>query len=158
MSKISLKVGILASHRGSLLLIKERHSEDKEYQWNIIKGTFDPEKDKDLFAAAHREALEEAGVKISIKSFLNVMIKNRADHHTTVQINLIANSNSKKFKLTSKIEQQKENEDICEIKFFTKNELGKLKKNDFITDRAFVATREWLKGKKSDITLIEFFK
>jgi ADP-ribose pyrophosphatase YjhB (NUDIX family) len=158
MSKISLKVGVLVVHGDKLLLIKERHAKNKEYCWNIIKGTFNSKKDKDIFMTVHREALEEAGIKMSIKSFLDVMIKNREDHHTTVQLNLIANLVSKKFKLPSRKKQLKEDEDICEIKFFTKNELKKMGKGDFITERAFVATREWLKGKKSNISLLKFFQ
>lgn len=156
MSNINLKVGVLASHKGSLLLIKEINSKDKKYYLNIIKGTFDSEKDKDLLATARREALEEAGVKISIKGFFNIMIKSKKDS-TTIQINLIANLANKNFKLTSASEQLKENEDICEVKFYTKNDLKKMKKGDFMNERAFIATREWLEGKKSDISRLKFF-
>jgi ADP-ribose pyrophosphatase YjhB (NUDIX family) len=156
MSNINLKVGVLASHKGSLLLIKEINSKDRKYYWNIIKGTFDLKKDIDLLATARREALEEAGVKISIKGFLGVMTKSKKDS-TTIQINLIATLANKNFKLASKSEQHKENEDICEVKFFTKNDLKKIKKGDFMNERAFVATREWLEGKKSDISRLKYF-
>ncbi|MBI2630811.1 NUDIX hydrolase [Candidatus Nomurabacteria bacterium] len=155
MSNINLKVGVLASHKGSLLLIKEINSKDKKYYWNIIKGTFDSEKDKDILATAHREAIEEAGVKISIEGFLNIITKSKKGG-ITIQINLIANLTSKKLKIASRGDQLKENEDIREVKFYTKKELRKMKKDDFMNERAFIAIRGWLNGKKNDISLLKF--
>ena len=156
MSNVDLKVGVLASHKGSLLLIKEINTEDNIHYWNIIKGTFNPKKDKNLLATAHREAIEEAGVKILIKGFLGVMTKSKKES-TTIQINLVADLINKKFNLASRDKQIEEGEDICDVKFFTKKELKKMKKNMFLNERAFTATREWLEGRKSNISILKFF-
>jgi len=70
--EIKIKVGVLVQKKNKLLLIKELDASRKQHYWNIIKGTFEPARDKNLFAAARRECLEEVGIKVNLKGVLNV--------------------------------------------------------------------------------------
>mgnify|MGYP001389395894 CR=1 FL=1 len=59
-------------------------------------------------------------------------------------------------KLVKKESQKKLNEDIIELRFFTKKELKKLKKSDFMNKRSFFAVNEWLGGKRHNLDIFMF--
>lgn len=150
--QISLKVGVLITAGGKLLLIKERSSYDDKYHWNIIKGTLEPERDESLIEAIEREAKEEAGVTIKNVKPFNVF-EVRKGGKCILQVNFLAGSKSKP-QLLSKHGQAKHNEDIVEIKFFNKKALRKMKRRDFINERAHLTVRDWVAGSKSTFRLL----
>lgn len=154
---IKTKVGILVEHKGKLLLIKELNSSDRKYYWNIVKGTFEPDKDKNFISAAERECKEEAGVGIKIKHLLNVVYLNDKNKNKyVIQFNFTAVMTRGLPKLAKKDSQKKLNEDIIELRFFTKKELKKLKKSDFMNKRSFLAVNEWLGGKRHNLDIFMF--
>ena len=74
MKQIVFKVGVLVTKDNQLLLIKEKCKADTKYQWNIIKGTVEPEKDSDVFAAAQREVWHPWTVgKVSDDDYAHLM-------------------------------------------------------------------------------------
>lgn len=152
---IKIKVGVLAENRNRLLLIKELNNSNGKYYWNIIKGTFEPNKDKDFFESAKRECKEEAGIKVKLTHLLSVMYLVKKNKYI-IQFNFIALAQKGIPKIPRINHQKMRNEDIVELKFFTKNELKKMKRQKFMNERAFLAVNEWLKNKKSDLKIFKF--
>lgn len=73
-----------------------------------------------------------------------------------IQFNFIASLQKGIPKVPKKDHQKIRNEDISELKFFTKNELKKMKKQEFINKRAFLAVNEWLTNKKNNLKIFKF--
>lgn len=151
--KIRLKVGVLIISNGKLLLIKEKSSYDNQYHWNIIKGTYEPEKDSNLIKAIHREAEEEAGVIVKNVKLFNIFEVGKGGK-SIIQFNFLASLKSKKPRLAPKYIQEKRNEDIIEIKLFDKKALQKMKRKDFINERAYLTVQDWLTGGKEVYRLL----
>lgn len=154
MTEIQIKIGVLIQKRGRLLLIKERHEQDGKYRWNIIKGTFEPEADKDVIGAAQREAEEEAGACVEITHLLNIFFLKRKNK-LTIQLNFIASLAKETLAIAKAEEQKQRAEDISEIRFFSKEKLRGLKKEEFINTRAYLAVQDWIKGKKYSLDLLQ---
>jgi|GEM_PF-940814 len=154
---IKIKIGILVEYREKLLLIKELNTKDGKYYWNIIKGTFEPDKDNNFLESAIRECKEEAGIEVKVTDLLNIMyLAEKARDKYIIQFNLVAFIKKGVPKLTKKDEQQKRNEDIIELKFFSRNGLKKIKKNDFMNERTYLAVNDWLNNIRGDIKLFKF--
>jgi len=154
---IKIKIGILVENKGKLLLIKELNSKDGKYYWNIVKGTFEPDKDNNFLESAIRECREEAGIEVKVTDLLNIMyLSEKARNKYVIQFNFIASIKRGALKLTEKDEQRERNEDIIKLKFFSKNDLKKIKKNEFMNERAYLAVKEWLKNIKHELRLFKF--
>jgi len=145
-----IKIGVLAIERNKLLLIKELNSSDGKYYWNIIKGTFEPTKDKDFFEAAKRESREEAGIEIKLVNLINIVYLRKRDRKI-IQFNFKALIKKSTPKLSIKNQYKVKNEDIMKVKFFTKNELKKMKKQEFINIRTFLTIRDWIENKNKNL-------
>src|SRR3989344_5250515 len=98
-----IKIGALLISQGKLLLIREKSTFDNQYHWNIIKGTFEPGKDKSLLKTAEREAREEAGVAIKNLQLFNVFEVEK-NKKSIIQINFVAKVKNRKFRLTNREE------------------------------------------------------
>jgi len=145
-----IKIGVLAIERNKLLLIKELNSSDGKYYWNIIKGTFEPTKDKDFFEAAKRESREEAGIEIKLVNLINIVYLRKRDRKI-IQFNFKALIKKSTPKLSIKNQYKVKNEDIMKVKFFTKKELKKMKKQEFINIRTFLTIRDWIENKNKNL-------
>lgn len=154
LNKLKIKIGILAHDQEKLLLIRERPLPGKKYFWNIIKSTFEANKDRDFLATARREAREEAGIKVKFESLVDLFILRRSSR-VVFQLNFAGRVIGKSYKLASLREQRSRNEDIIEIKLFSRAELKKLKAKDFINRRSYLAVQDWLKGKSYDLSIIK---
>jgi len=154
-NKYFLKAGILAEKNGKLLLIKEKNVSNGKFYWNIIKGTFDPRIDKSILQTAIRECKEETNFKVKIKGVSGIMLLKRKNG-ITLQINLLAtilNKNLSSVKNAKNIPVK--DEEISEIRFFTKKELMRLKKSKLMNQRTFLAISGWLKGEKYTLSLLK---
>jgi hypothetical protein len=88
---------------------------------------------------------------------LNIIyLSDKNKNKYVIQFNFIASIIKGLPKLAKKAAQKKLNEDIIELKFFTKNELKKIKKSNFMNERSFLAVKEWLKGKKYNLSVLMF--
>jgi|AntAceMinimDraft_9_1070365.scaffolds.fasta_scaffold120873_2 ADP-ribose pyrophosphatase YjhB (NUDIX family) len=150
-----IKIGVLVEKNNKLLLIKELNSSNGKYYWNIIKGTFESTRDKDFFKTAKRECKEEAGIEIKLIRLINVIYLNKK-YRRVIQFNFIALIKKGIPRLLSKKQHKIKNEDIIEIKFFTKNEIKKIKKSEFIDIRAFLTVRDWLGDGKKGLEIFKF--
>lgn len=154
MTDIQIKIGILIVDQNRLLLIKERLNPKAPYRWNIIKGTYDNVQKESIFKAANRECLEEAGVKVKLVGLINCIILTRKKKELRIQYNFLAKIVSRKPKIAIKEEQFKRNEDIKEIRWFAKKEASKLGRKSFISQRAFLAVKDWIINKKYPIEIL----
>ena len=71
-----------------------------------------------------------------------------------IQINFVAKVKNRKFRLTNREEQRRRDEDIIEVKLFDKKTLRKMKRKDFINDRAYITIQDWLTGSKGLFKLL----
>ena len=148
-----VKTGVLIQKRGKLLLIKEKGWANKKYLWNIVKGTFDPQKDKDIFETAKREAWEEAGATIRVRDILNILfLKKRPG--VFIQFNFVADLVGSRVAIANRNMQRKYREDITELRFFTKEELRRMRRNKFIGERTYQSVRAWLRGERHSKSLL----
>ncbi len=154
--EIIIKIGALVEKSGKLLLIKERRWQDAQYRWNIIKGTFEPRRDRDLLQAAQREAKEEASASIKIRGLLNILYLKK-HHRSLIQFNFIADLEGSRYRVSRKEDQKKyrRDEEIAEVKLFSKQDLKKMKKREFMGERTYYAIHQWLQGKKYPARIVQ---
>ena len=153
---IVAKVGVLIEHRNKLLLIKEKSWQDTEHRWNFVKGTVEPKLDRTLMAAAKREAREEANARIRITHVLNVLSLYK--HNTLfIQCNFIARLVGSHFGVSPLKEQKRyrPDEEIINVALFTKQQLYKMKRSEFISERTYQSIQDWLAGKRYPLSLIK---
>src|SRR5690554_1867222 len=103
-TNIKLKAGVIVRWRKKVLLIRELNNRTGFYRWNIIKGTFEPDKDRDIQATAIREAKEEAKASIVLKSLLGIYHLHDGDDVLTM-FTFIADLKKKEFGVRQKNEQ-----------------------------------------------------
>lgn len=152
MKEIVFKVGVLVEKEGKLLLIKEKTVRDNQYYWNIVKGTFEVDRDPDLFTAAKREVKEEGGLdEIEITDVQSITFLNKEDKFF-IQVNLLA---STKKEPDENLRVDVKNEDIVDARFFGREELESMKDDDFLNERARLTIKEWLAGKKYPKEIIQ---
>lgn len=149
-----IKIGVLVENKGKLLLIKELNNHNGKYYWNIIKGTFEPEKDRNFLETAKRECKEEAGASVKIKYLQSIMYVHKKN---TTQFNFGASIKKCIPKVPKPSDQKKRNENIIKVKFFNKKELRIMKEKDFMNKRAFLATKDWVRSKRHDLGILNFF-
>lgn len=136
-----IKVSAQVEKEGKLLLIKEKTPSSDGYKWNVIKGTFEPLEDESLEGAIAREVKEEAGINdFNIVGITKSFVVKKQDE-TIVQINYYVTTDDVIDIHNIKME---DDEDIIELRLFSKDELLKMKKDDFLTDRAFILINDWL--------------
>lgn len=152
---IKLKAGVVIRYRGRVLLIRERHNPAHQYRWNIIKGTFEPGKDPSLLEAAVREAREEASAKIKIMWLLSTYYL-LDGKNALMMFTFIADLLDRRVKVLPEKLQAKysKRERITEVKFFTKKELIRLKPEDFVGMRGYLAIRDYLQGKRFSLKVL----
>ena len=153
---VKLKAGVIVRHRGCVLLIRELNNRTGRYGWNIIKGTFEPGRDRSILETAIREAREEAGAKIKLRHLLvTYYLLDKSD--ALMMFTFIADLIDKRVEIAPRELQTKYRvgENIIEVRFFTKQELTKLKSKDFIGKRAYLVIQEYLQGKKFPLDIIK---
>lgn len=142
---IQLKVCCIVTKASKVLLIKEWSENKKEYLWNIVKGTFEGDIDKDLFNCVRREIAEEAKLNADPTDFLGVVNKNgfstRVYFGFLCKISKIVDVD-KKFS-----EKHVLGEDITDVKWFDLSEIRKLKEDQFVNDVSYYFVQKWLGGK-----------
>jgi ADP-ribose pyrophosphatase YjhB (NUDIX family) len=152
---IKIKVAVVVvNQKNQVLLIKEKNFKNK-YFWNVVKGTHDP-KDKDVLFTAKRECKEEINAKIKITDCLGIYIS-KNNTKTRIQFNFLGKLTSNNLTdLNTK--NQKNDEKISELKWFTKNEVKKLIPADFFSFRAYQLIQDWTKGVEFPLAIIKKVK
>lgn len=151
MKNLEIKITATIIKDGKILLIKEKNTADNKYYWNLVKGTFEPGKDKSLLDTVIRECDEEVNTQVKIKNLINIIYYRKNDK-VRFQFNFLCNGNVKKSFLSSLGDQKFRNEDIAEIKLFTKGQLSKMKKSEFINERTYIVLNDFIKGKTDHLS------
>lgn len=153
---IKLKAGVIVRYHGKVLLVRERHSPANYYKLNIIKGTFEPDKDDSILETAVREAREEANARIKIKWLLSTYYLLHGKNALMMFTFIADLINPRQVKVLPENIQfrHSERERIIEVKLFTRKELAKLKLKDFVGMRGYLAVQDYLQGKKFPLELL----
>lgn len=142
MQDIKLKIGVLViNNSNELLLIREKIKKNNKYLWNIIKGTY--EGNEDIFSTALREAKEEACIEIRLINSLSTLVT-REESKIRVQFNFLAKIKSGIPSVPPIKEQKLRDEDISEVKLFKKEELLKMRENQFISLTIYRVVQNWI--------------
>ncbi|NCN07886.1 NUDIX hydrolase [Candidatus Falkowbacteria bacterium] len=140
------KLGVfIVNNQDQLLLIKEKIKKNPEPRWNIIKGSYGDNGIETIFDTARRECQEEVSVKVELKKSLGCYIAQKEDD-IRIQFNLLAEIIEGEPKISDTEEQKNYDENITELKWFTKEELKSLNKDEFISNRIFVMINDWIEG------------
>lgn len=146
MKEIQIKVGVIIAFKNRILLIKEWSNKKNGYFWNIIKGTYGDVLNESIKECAIRESLEEAGLVVHLKYLLPCIVLHN-EKKSQIQYNFIAKKASDKIIPPSQAEQMTRNEDITEIKWFSKKEIRGLKEDDFVSEKSYMAIHDWIDKK-----------
>lgn len=129
---ITIKTTSLIKNGDKILLIKEWSKKKNGYFWNVIKGTFNPGKDKGLMASAIREAKEEVNLDIIIENILSIFEINK-EGGFLLQVNFICRPQNGSVPFLSKTYE--ENEEIIEYKWFDYKEFKLLNESEIMDKR-----------------------
>lgn len=144
--KIYTKVSAVIEKDNKILLIKEWSNKKNGHFWNLIKGTYGDVENETLAECAIREAKEEAGIEISIEKIISCYAY--AEELVGLQFNFLAHpKGGSDAGAVNKKDQEKRGEDIIETRWVTKEELLKIKPDEFISKRIYQVIEEWSKGK-----------
>ncbi len=129
---IIIKTTSLIKNGDKILLIKEWSKKKNGYFWNVVKGTFNPGKDKGLIASAIREVKEEVNLDIIIENILSIFERNKNDDFL-LQVNFICQPKENSEPFLSK--SSEENEEIIEYKWFNYKEFKLLNESEIMDKR-----------------------
>jgi ADP-ribose pyrophosphatase YjhB (NUDIX family) len=152
----TIKVGLIIENKsnGGILLIKEKIKKKDRPLWNIVKGSYGDNGDETVFEAAVRECREEASVNVELTNILGIQVSKEGDQ-ARIQFNFLAKIISGEPKIALEEEQVSRDEFIQEVKWFSRQELLELKKEEFIAEKIYEAVQDWLSGKKYPIEIIK---
>ncbi|MBU1046533.1 NUDIX hydrolase [Patescibacteria group bacterium] len=142
---------LITNKKNEVLLIKEYIN--NKYNWNIIKGTYD-KLNENIFETAKRECFEEISVNVELINSLGVFFS-KTDEKIRIQFNFLAKIIEGEPKLPTKEIQTNNNESIIEYKWFTQEELKKMKSNEFVSNRTYSVINNWLKNKIYPLGIIQ---
>lgn len=140
-----LKVGVIVVDDGRVLLIKEKLPKKPAPLWNTIKGSHDS--GETIFEAAIRECKEEASLNVALTHSLGVYVSEK-EEKIRVQFNFLAHAKDMSAKLASSEEQALRDENIQELRWFTKEEILKMNPEEFISERTYELLHDWIFGKE----------
>lgn len=150
---ITIKTTTLVYKREKVLLIKEWSKKKNGYFWNVIKGTFNPEKDRALEQAVVREAKEEIGLDIKVKNILSIFEINK-DSGFLLQANFISTPANKSTPSLPKIFEQ--DEEIIEFSWFSYKEFKKIDRKDLMDKRVEIIVNDYFSKKiKHPLSIIK---
>ena len=143
--KTQIKIGVLVTNKKhEMLLIKEKLPNIKRAKWNIIKGTYEDNKET-ILETAVRECREEASIEVGLTHALGIYFY--GDKEPRIQFNFLAVARNDKAAVPDKYHQKLRNEDISEVRWFKIEELTKLKESDYVSRIAYQIIQDWLTTK-----------
>lgn len=124
-------LGLVFDDNNNILLIKEYMKSKNDYLWNAIRGTYDNENET-LESAVKRECLEEANAEVAIMEILPLYLANYSEDKTRTYLPFRCHLKNSDFKISDFSSQNKLDEDITDVKLFSKEEFSKLTEIDFV--------------------------
>ena len=155
---VKTKIGvIIVNKKDEILLIKEKIKSKPTPLWNIIKGTYGDHNNETIFEAAIRECQEEASIEVNLTKLLGCYVSQESDK-IRIQFNFLGEIIAGKPTLANKKEQESRDEHINELKWFKKEDLIKTKPDEFISNRAYVAIKDWIRGNSHSLDAVKHTK
>ena len=149
----TIKITNLIKNEDKILLIKEWSKRKNGYFWNVVKGTFDSEKDGGLIASAIREAKEEVNLDIIIESILSIFEIKRKDDFL-LQINFISYAQNGSVPSLSKTHEK--DEEIIDYKWFNYDEFKLLNENEIMDKRVTIIVNNYFSNQsKYSLSIIK---
>lgn len=150
-----IKIGVIITDgQDRILLLKEKIKKNSVPLWNIVTGSYGDSGQETLIEAAMRECREEAGLEIKITDLSGCYIS-QTDEEVRAQFNFLARVKSGIPHLAPEDEQASRDECITELKWFTKEEVKKMKREEFISNRTYMIILDWLRGNKYPLETIK---
>lgn len=154
---IKTKIGIIViDNNENILLIKERVKAKDTPLWNIIKGTYGDSGDETIFEASVRECKEEVLLQVDLINSIGCYVSNE-NNKIRIQFNFLAKAKDIP-KLPPKKEQLLRNEDILEIKWFSKEDILQMKPEEFMSNRARSLILDWISVVKYPLEIFKQVK
>ncbi len=152
----TIKVGVIIENETGegILLIKEKIKKKDRPLWNIIKGSYGDNGEETVFEAAVRECQEEASVNVELTNILGIQVSKEGDQ-ARIQFNFLAKIVSGEPRIAPEKDQISRDEFIQEVRWFSRQEILELRKEEFIAYRIYEAVQDWLSGKKYPIEVIK---
>jgi len=139
----TLKVAaVIINSKQQILLIKEQYTKENGFKWNIVKGTLD-NPNETIKECIKREIQEETG----LVSFSNIALKRIYHYGTSKQPKIIFVFNVQYMddnKIPT-INNKNKNENISEVKWFSREEINKLKKEDYMASYVYDSIKNEIK-------------
>lgn len=149
-----VKIGVVVEEGEEILLIREKYEKKDRALWNIIKGTYGDNGEETIFESAERECREEASVKVKLTGALGTFVYKTEDQ-MRIQFNFTAKIISGEPKVAPAEEQKSRDEDIQEIRWFTKAELLKMNPEELISNKTYQLIQNWLTGQKYPLDIYQ---
>lgn len=150
---VQVKVGVIVTNkRGEILLIKEKLEKKPVSLWNVIKGSY--EGGESVMRAATRECMEEASVDVNLLSSLGTYVAEESGK-VRVQFNFLARAKSDDIAPASEKDQQARSEAIEDARWFARKDVEKIKKEEFVSLRAYQLVQDWLSGKEFPVDSVQ---
>lgn len=124
-------LGLVFDNNDNILLIREMVKSRGAPMWNAIRGTYDNGKES-ITDAVKRECMEEANAKVEIKEALPYYIANYSEDKIRIYLPFICHLKNSDIKVSEEEYQDKLDEQITEIRLFSKDEFSKLNESDFV--------------------------
>jgi len=129
---LKIKVlGIILDDKNNLLLIKENVPKKNKAFWNAIRGTYDNAKET-LEETMLRECREEAGAEVIITESLPYHFERFNENKIRIYLPFVCKLKNSTVKLQAKDFQEKLNEEIIELRWFTKSEFNNINPSEFM--------------------------
>lgn len=149
--KTTIKVAALISNsKDEILLIQEKYYEKDGLKWNLVKGTFD-NINETLIQCVEREIREEANIGVE-NTKLDQIFQYGDDNHLKILFVFSADvlKNDEK-KLSFK--NQKNDENIVQVKWFTKEQVANFSKDDFIAPYVYESLINFLQDTTCNVAI-----
>ena len=141
-TKVKVAV-VVTNSEGKVLLIKEKLRSKPDALWNVIKGTYDG--GETIFECAIRECNEEASLDVMLTYLLGVYISEK-EEKMRIQFNYIAVAAHANAHVASASDQERFDESIEEVRWFSADEIAQMSSDDFVSHRAYQLLLDWKSG------------
>jgi len=151
---IKIKVGALVTNQvgDKALFIKEKIKKKDRPLWNIIQGTYGDRENETILEATIRECKEEALVNVEVKNFLGAYISSDETKFRALFAFLVEATEGKPA-IPRKEDQDLRQESIIEVKWFTREEIASIPKEEFISSRSFAIVHQWLRNESYPLAM-----
>jgi len=154
---IKIKVCVfIVDKNDNLLLIKEKSEKERRFLWNVVKGTYGDNQES-ILETAVRECKEETSTNVELINALRIYIYQKGSQ-ARIQFNFLAKIKNGIPKVPQLKKQQRRNEIISEVKWFSKNKLLKMKSNEFISPKIYESIKDWILGRKYPLEIYKKIK